>query len=88
MGEYGIFHESQWNTISFSSNNFAISINVDWFQPFKYSTYSTGAIYVAVQNLPREEHYNNENVILIGVIPGPREPKKEMNSYLHPLVDE
>ena len=62
--------------------NFALSLNVDWFQPFKHSTYSLGAIYVAVLNLPREERYNNENVVLVGVIPGPREPKKEMNSYL------
>ena len=68
--------------------NFALSINVDWFQPFKYSTYSLGAIYMAVQNLPREERHSSENVILIGVIPGPREPKKVMNSYLRPLVDE
>ena len=68
--------------------NFALSVNVDWFQPFKYSTYSIGAIYMAVQNLPPEERYNSENVILIGVIPGPHEPKKDVNSYLSPLVDE
>ena len=68
--------------------NFALSLNVDWFQPFKHSTYSLGAIYVAVLNLSREERYNNENVVLVGVIPGPRELKKEMNSYLRPLVAE
>ena len=68
--------------------NLALSINVDWFQPFKHSTYATGAIYMAIQNLPRDERYNRENVMLIGVIPGPREPKKEMNSYLRPLVKE
>ena len=68
--------------------NFALSMNIDWFQPFKHSTYSMGAIYIAIQNLPRQERYSSENIILIGVFPGPREPKKTMNSYLRPLVDE
>ena len=78
------------NGIAFLSlpYNLALSMNIDWFQPFKHSTYSMGAIYIAVQNLPREERYNSENIILTGVIPGPREPKKTMNSYLRPLVDE
>ena len=58
--------------------NFALSTNIDWFQPFKHSTYSMGA-------MPREERYSSENIILTGVIPG---PKKVMNSYLRPLVDE
>lgn len=68
--------------------NFALSLNVDWFQPFKHSTYSAGAMYVAIQNLPREERYTPDNVLLVGVIPGPREPKRTMNSYLDPLVKE
>ena len=28
--------------------NFALSMNIDWFQPFKHSTYSMGAIYIAI----------------------------------------
>lgn len=47
--------------------NFAL---VDWFQPFKCTNYSVGAIYMAVQNLPREERFLSENTILVGVIPG------------------
>lgn len=38
-------------------------------------------MYIAIQNLPREERYTPENIILVGVIPGPHEPKKT-NSYL------
>ena len=68
--------------------NFALSLNIDWFQPFKYTTYSAGAIYIAVQNLPRSERYCSENVILVGIIPGPHEPKKTVNSYMQPLVAE
>lgn len=68
--------------------NFAFTLNVDWFQPFQNTTYSTGAIYLSIQNLPREERYANGNVVLVGIIPGPHEPSKTMNAYLAPLVDE
>ena len=43
---------------------------------------------VAVQNLPREVHYQVDNVILCGVIPGTKEPQYTIASYLSPLVDE
>ena len=68
--------------------NFALALNVDWFQPFKTTAYSCGAMYVSILNLPREERYTVENTVLVGVIPGPREPSKSMNSYLAPLVQE
>ena len=56
---------------------------------FVYCTgYSVGAIYLVVQNLPRQIRYKMENIILVGVIPGPKEPKLTMNSYLYPLVQE
>lgn len=28
-------------------------LNIDWFQPFKYTNYSVGAIYMTILNLPR-----------------------------------
>lgn len=68
--------------------NFLLSLNVDWFQPFKRTTYSVGVIYMSIQNLPRTERFVSENVILIGVIPGPNEPKLMINSFLEPLVEE
>ena len=68
--------------------NFALALNIDWFQPFKHSTYSVGAMYIAIQNLPRGERYPNENIILLGIIPGPSEPKHNINSYLGPFVNE
>ncbi len=61
--------------------------NVDWYQPFKNSPYSVGVIYLAILNLPREERFKQENIILVGVIPGPKEPKN-INTYLDTLVDE
>lgn len=60
---------------------FAFVLNVDWFQPYTQ-------IYLTVLNLPRTVRYKRENVIIIGIIPGPHEPKHNINSFLRPLVDE
>ncbi|KAL1925906.1 hypothetical protein VTP01DRAFT_7245 [Rhizomucor pusillus] len=54
-----------------------VTLNIDWFQAFdKKGPYSVGAIYMTVKNLLRAERYQKENIILVGIIPGPREPKK------------
>ena len=67
---------------------YMLTLNLDWFQPFTHVEYSVGAIYLALQNLPREERYKEENIILVGVLPGPSEPKLTVNSYLAPLVED
>ena len=71
-----------------SPHFYLLTMNVDWFQPFTRTQYSVGAIYLTVQNLPRSQRYKEENVILVGIIPGPSEPSLTMNSYLAPLVQE
>ena len=68
--------------------NFALSLNVDWFQPFKHTSYSVGAVYIVVQTLPGSERFLAENMILVGVIPGPHEPHIPINTHLQPLVDD
>ena len=68
--------------------NFALQLNVDWFQPFVHTQHSEGVIYMSVMNLPRSERYLQENTILVGVIPGPKEPSKTINSLLEPMVDD
>ena len=62
--------------------NLGLIINFDFFQPFDHLTYSLGAIYMCVLNLPRESRYK---VILVGLIPGPHEPKR---TFLRPLVND
>lgn len=59
-----------------------MTLNVDWFQPFEHGIYSVGGIYLSLQNLPRNERYKTENIILIGIIPGPRKLKQIINLYL------
>lgn len=71
-----------------STNLIGLLINIDWFQPFKHISYSVGVIYAVIINLPRSMHYKDENVVIIGIIPGPHEPKTHINSYLGPFVSE
>ena len=71
-----------------SPYNLAVTLNVDWFQPYKRVKDSVGALYLCIANLPRSLRYKQENVILVGIIPGPKEPALTINSYLEPLVDE
>ena len=67
-------------------SNIAFMLNIDWFQPFKHRVYSIGVIYLAIMNLPREIRFKRGNIILVGLLPGPSEPSKTMNTYLTPLV--
>ena len=67
---------------------FGFALNVDWFQPYKHVNYSVGVIFLSVMNLPRSVRFKRENVLLVGIIPGPDEPSCDINTYLEPLVEE
>ena len=66
-------------------NNMCLGLNIDWFNPYKQTQYSAGAIYLSVLNLPRTKRFKPHNLILVGMIPGPHEPAN-MNPFLEPLV--
>ncbi|KAK3744047.1 hypothetical protein QZH41_011920 [Actinostola sp. cb2023] len=80
--------DSEGNHFPPSLGNLGVMFNVDWFQPYKHTNYSCGVIYLVIMNLPREERFKVENVIIAGIIPGPSEPKLNINSFLQPLVNE
>jgi hypothetical protein len=75
-----------------NSGNLVFSLFVDWFNPFcrKYtSPVSVGAVVLTCLNLPPSIRYQEENLFLFGIIPGPSEPLlDQINSLLQPLVDE
>ena len=63
-------------------------LNIDWFEPFKHQPYAVGVMYLAIMNLPRHIRFKRENIIILGLIPGPREPKLSINTYLQPHVSD
>ena len=91
-----VHHGKIWSEfLRFDRQNFlsmplcyGVMLNVDWFQPFDHHTYSIGVLYLVLMNLPRTQRYKRQNVIIIGVIPGPSEPPLLINTYLSPLVKE
>ena len=71
-----------------TSNNIGLLLNIDWFKPFKRSEYKVSAIMISVLNLPRQERCKTKWTMIVGVIPGPSEPKGNINTFLAPLVDD
>ena len=71
-----MFNSEAYNCNFLSSPySLLLALNVDWFEPFERGVYAVGAIYMTILNLPRAIRYKPENIILVGIIPGPKEPK-------------
>ena len=68
--------------------SYGLMLNLDWFQPFKHTTDSVGAMYITIMNLPRNERFKRENVILLGIIPAMDHEPPHVNAFLQPLVAE
>lgn len=68
-------------------NNIGLVLNIDWLNPFEHTQDSIGAIYLTILNLRREQRYKIENTFLVGLMPGPTEPKR-ISPFLDPLIDE
>ena len=86
-----VFDGAMWRdvlSVVNEPNCLVLQLNIDWFQPFEHVVYSVGVMYLSVLNLPSPERYKVKNIFLLGVIPGPDEPRHDINSFLRPLVDE
>ena len=68
--------------------NYGVMLNFDFFQPYKHTTDSYGAIYLTLMNLPRSERLKQENTMLVGIIPPFEHEPPSLNSFLKPLVKE
>jgi hypothetical protein len=62
---------------------------LDWFQPFDGTIHSTGVLYAAIGNLPRDVRFKRNNILILGLLPGPDEVSlHKINHYLAPIIDE
>ena len=82
------FNSSKYRNYLMTPGNLLLALNTDWFQPFEKTKYSVGVLYLVALNLPRDQRYKLENIIIAGLVPGPKEPKLTMNSYIGPLVQD
>ena len=80
------FLDSDGDPYFSKAGNLGVMLNVDWFQPYKHTNHSCGVIYLVLMNLPREERFKPENVIMVGIIPGPKEPKGISIHFLNLLL--
>jgi hypothetical protein len=72
-----------------ADSNLGLMVNLDWFQPYEGTVHSTGVIYAAICNLPRDMRFRRENMLILGILPGPNEVSlHKINHYLAPIVDE
>lgn len=72
---------------------YVFSLNVDFFnvQQNRLSGAHTshGIISMSCLNLPHHLRFKPENMHIVGIVPGPKEPKlTKINHYLKPLVDD
>jgi hypothetical protein len=67
--------------------NIVLSLCCDGVNPWKNSQYSLTPIMMMVMNLPPNLRHHPSNMLLIGLIPGPKKPRV-MGTYLQPLMDE
>lgn len=78
---------------SSDAGRYLFSLSLDFFNPLRNiaggKTVSVGVISLACLNLPIGLRFKPENMFLLGIIPGPKEPSLDaINPYLRPLVNE
>ena len=72
-----------------ADSHLGLMLNLDWFQPYDGTTYSIGVMYAAICNLPRDIRFKRENLLTLGLLPGPNEVSlHKINYYLAPIVNE
>ena len=81
-----------WDGLKRGELRLAWSLSIDWFNPrgnkAAGKSTSTGSIVMACLNLPPSLRYRPENLFLVGIIPGPREPSVEkIGHYIELIVD-
>ena len=72
-----------------ADNHLGLMMNLDWFQPYDGTIYSTGVIYAVICNLPRDIRFKPENMLILGILLRPNEVSlHRINHYLSPIITE
>ena len=73
------FLDKKWNIV--------LMMSIDWVQPILRGIYKIDPIHMSVLNLPRSHRMRQEWTMLIGIMPGPSEPKRHINTFFTPVFD-
>ena len=65
----------------------ALGFATDGFAPFKKRKYTAWILLVFNYNLPPDQRFQKDNVLCVGIIPGPKKPW-DADSFIYPLVRE
>lgn len=69
------------------SRDILLGLSSDGISLFKVGGFSVTPILLINYNFPQTERYKDENMYVLGIIPGPKKPK-DMNSFFLPVVEE
>ena len=64
-----------------------LGISADGFEPYKNRRYSVWSIAAINLNLPPHERFKVKNILPLGFVPGPTQPKN-LQSYCVPIINE
>ena len=71
-----------------NKSDISLSFHTDGVKLFKSrQSFHVWPLLIIIHNLPPDQGFKKENVLLLGVIPGPNQPK-DLDSFLRPLIDE
>ena len=65
----------------------ALGFATDGFAPFKKRKHTAWILLIFNYNLPPEQRFQKDNIICVGIIPGPKKPW-DADSFIYPLVHE
>jgi hypothetical protein len=87
--EAGSYAASYDGRLLAAPGTIALQLFLDWYQKHKQGGHSVGLIWACVLNLPREERYELHNMILVGLVPGPKHTSREqLQGVLQVVRDE
>ncbi|KAK2459866.1 hypothetical protein APHAL10511_008119 [Amanita phalloides] len=69
------------------SRDIALGLSTDGVTIFKKQSKTSWPLVLFNYNLPPDTRFHKQNLIPVGVIPGPKKPS-DMDSFLYPLVQE
>jgi len=88
LGEHVVVRDQTLTHHYFSDHHdITLGFATDSFAPFKKWKHTVWILLIFNYNLPPDEHFQRDNILCVGIIPGPKKPWNA-DLFIHPLVQE